>query len=102
MKTDGLAFVMVEIVDADGHVVPSADNELTFSVSGGAVLLAAGNGNVKDEDPYFDARHHVWQGRALAVLRHNGQKKAATLTVTAHGLPTARLVIVSDTHGNKR
>lgn len=102
LTTDGLAFVTVEVVDAEGRVVPDADHELTFTVSGGATLLAAGNGNVKDEDPYFDHHHHVWQGRALAVLRHHGQNKAATLTVTAQGLPTSRLVIASDTHGNKR
>ena len=88
-----LAFVAVEIVDAQGCVVPTADTELTFTVSGNATLLAAGNADIKDNDPYFDARHHVWHGRALAVVRQAGKKGKAVLTVAAKGLPTARLTI---------
>ena len=91
LAAHGLAFVAVEIVDAEGRVVPTADHLLTFSVSGCGGLLAAGNANVKDEDPYFDHHHHVWQGRALAVVRNNGKQGRVTLSVSADGLPTARL-----------
>jgi beta-galactosidase len=92
LSRNGLAFVTVEIVDGEGRVVPSAGDLLTFAVSGNASLLAVGNADVKDEDPYFDNTHHVWQGRALAVVRHVGKQGKATLTVTAQGLPTSRLV----------
>jgi beta-galactosidase len=88
-----LAFVAVEIVDAKGRVVPTADTELTFSAGGTATLIAAGNADIKDEDPYFDAKHRAWHGRALAVVRSTGKKGKATLTVTAEGLPTARLTL---------
>ena len=94
LAAHGLAFVAVEIVDAEGRVVPTADHLLTFSVSGCGGLLAAGNANVKDEDPYFDHHHHVWQGRALAVVRNNGKQGRVTLSVSANGLPTARLVML--------
>lgn len=92
LSRNGLAFVTVEIVDAEGRVVPTANDQLTFAVKGNATLLAAGNADIKDEDPYFDNTHHVWQGRALAVVRHVGKQGKATLTVTAQGLPTSRLV----------
>lgn len=88
-----LTFVAVEIVDAQGRVVPTADTELTFSAGGTATLIAVGNADIKDEDPYFDAKHRAWHGRALAVLRSTGKKGRATLTVTAEGLPTARLTL---------
>ena len=91
LTVNGLAFVTIEIVDAEGRVVTTADNELTFDVKGCATLAGAGNGNGKDEDPYFDATHHVWQGRALAVVRNDGRQGSATLTVTGKGLKTARL-----------
>ena len=92
LSRNGLAFVTVEIVDGEGRGVPTAGDLLTFAVSGNASLLAVGNADVKDEDPYFDNTHHVWQGRALAVVRHVGKQGKATLTVTAQGLPTSRLV----------
>ena len=90
-KGHELTFVTVEIIDAKGRVVPTADHELTFTVNGNATLLAAGNANIKDEDPYFDNQHHVWHGRALAVIRNKGKQGKVTLTVTAKGLPSARL-----------
>ena len=93
MATGGLAFVTIEITDAQGRVVPTADTEMTFSVAGNASLLAAGNADIKDEDPYFDNRHKAWHGRALAVVRNTGRQGKSTLTVTAKGLPAARLVL---------
>ena len=83
----------MEIVDAQGRVVTTADNRLTFSVTGNATLLAAGNGNGKDEDPYYDHQHNTWHGRALAVIRNNGKQGKAKLTVTANGLPSASVTI---------
>ena len=93
IDANGLAFVTVEIVDAQGRVVTTADNRLTFNVTGNATLLAAGNGNGKDEDPYFDNQHNTWHGRALAVIRNNGKQGKATLNVTAKGLPSASISI---------
>lgn len=90
-EDDHLAFITVELVDAQGRVVPTANDELTFTVSGNATLLAVGNADVKDEDPYFDNSHHVWHGRALAVVRSLGKQGKAALTVTGKGLPTARI-----------
>ena len=81
------------MVDAEGLVVPTASDELVFSVNGCANLLAVGNANVKDEDPYSDNRHHVWQGRALAIIRNNGKPGKATLSVTAKELPTSRITL---------
>jgi beta-galactosidase len=56
-------------------------------------LLGAGNGDVKDEDPYYDNRHRVWRGRAIAVVRGNGKGGKATLTVTGNGLPKAQVTL---------
>ena len=95
MRADGqsLTFIVVEIVDAQGHPVPSADNLLTFNVQGSAELLAAGNAEVKDEDPYFDATHRMWRGRALVVIRSTSRPGKAMLTVRAEGLPSATAVL---------
>ena len=95
MRADGqsLAFVVVEVVDAQGQPVPTADHLLTFSVQGSAELLGAGNADVKDEDPYFDAVHRLWNGRALAVVRSGSRPGKAVLTVRAEGLPASSAVI---------
>ena len=91
MRADGqsLTFLVIEIVDAQGQPVPTADHLLSLSVKGSAKPLAVGNADVKDEDPYFDARHRAWNGRALAVVRSTSRPGKATLTVSADGLPSA-------------
>ncbi|MBR1447523.1 MAG: DUF4982 domain-containing protein [Prevotella sp.] len=88
-----LAFVTVEVVDSEGRVVPVADNELTFRVEGAAVLQAAGNADIKDEDPYYDNTHRAWQGRALCVVRTTGKKGRIRLTVASPSLPRAVLTL---------
>ena len=88
-----LAFVTVEVVDGEGRVVPVADNELTFRVEGAAVLQAAGNADIKDEDPYYDNTHRAWKGRALCVVRTTGKKGRIRLTVASPSLPSAVLTL---------
>ncbi len=83
-----MAFVVIEIVDADGNVVPFADNQLNVSVSGSAELKALGNADIKDEDSYTDASHKAWKGRALAAVKSNGKKGNAAIRVSSPGLKT--------------
>lgn len=85
LKADGqdLSFIVIEAIDAAGHTVPIADNNLTVTVDGQATLQALGNGDIKDENPYYDNTHRLWNGRALAVVRSNGRQGNITVTVKA-------------------
>ncbi|MBR0047279.1 MAG: DUF4982 domain-containing protein [Bacteroidaceae bacterium] len=93
LKADGqdLAFITVELTDADGTVNLTANNELTASVSGAATLIGFGNADIKDCDRYTDSTHKAWKGRALLVVRSTGKKGKATITVQGKGLKTARV-----------
>ena len=85
LKADGqsLLFVTIEVVDKEGCVVPEAQLPLDVKVNGCGELLAVGNANPRDNDPYYDAKHTTWNGRALAVVRSNG--KRGTVVVTVNG-----------------
>ena len=84
LDADGqdLSFIVIEAIDAEGQSVPVADNQLEVSVKGAATLLALGNADIKDEDPYFDFTHHLWKGRALLVVRSNGKRGKASVQVS--------------------
>ncbi len=84
----GLVYILIEMVDKDGNVVPTADSDLAVTVSGNATLQALGNADIKDEDPYFDATHKAWKGRALAVVRSAGKDGTATVKVSSPNLKT--------------
>ena len=45
-------------------------------------LLALGNADIKDEDPYFDSTHRLWKGRALLVVRSNKKSGKASIQVS--------------------
>ena len=93
LKTDGqdLAFVTVELVDANGMMNPTAANRLKASVSGPATIVAFGNADIKDCDPYTDHQHQAWKGRALLVLRSTGKKGKVTVSIQGEQLKTATL-----------
>ena len=93
LKADGqdLAFVTVELVDANGMVNPTAANRLKASVSGPATIVAFGNADIKDCDPYTDSQHQAWKGRALLVLRSTGKKGKVTVSIQGEQLKTATL-----------
>ena len=98
LKADGqdLAFITVELIDAQGTVNLTANNELTASVSGSATLIGFGNADIKDCDRYTDNTHKAWKGRALLVVRSTGKKGKATITVQGKGLKTARVNLFSN------
>ena len=95
LKADGqdLAFVTVEIVDKEGRLVSTADNQLTFKVEGAGTFMAAGNADIKDEEPYFDTTHRAWKGRALCVVRATQKKGKVRLTVSSPTLPSKTLIL---------
>ena len=95
LMADGqdLLFVTIEVVDAQGRLCPNASTQLSLRLSGAAELLALGNADIKDEDPYFDATHKTWKGRALAVVRAGQKSGRIMLTVEASGLPKSTLRI---------
>lgn len=83
ISADGqdLSFITIECVDCHGRIVPVADNQLTISIDGPISLIGLGNADIKDEAPYFDNMHNAWKGRALAVVRNNGETGIATVSV---------------------
>ncbi len=89
---DGEDVVMVRcnVLDSAGRVVPVADDEVTFSVSGPAQVAGVGNGNPSDLAPDRAGKRRAFNGHCLAVVQSvDGKPGAVTLTATAAGLPMA-------------
>ena len=81
-----LSFVTVEAVDAEGRFQANADQEVQFTITGPGVIAAVGNADGKDESPYQGDRRKLFQGRALVVVRTQGQSGAIQLTAKSVGL----------------
>jgi beta-galactosidase len=98
MKADGqdLVYVVAEVLDKQGRVVPIADNRLSFTIKGAGVIEATGSADLKDVEAYTKASRKAWKGRAVAVVRSNGKKGRITLKVTSPGLSQASVVWMAE------
>lgn len=91
-----LSFIVVEIVDEQGNVLPGADNKLQFQIEGPGVVAGVGNADLKDTDPYVSDTRKVWKGKALVVVKSKKTAGDIRLTVSADGLPDAVIPIRSE------
>jgi beta-galactosidase len=90
---DELAYVLVEVLDSHGQLVPDAVLRVDFAVSGAGSLLACGNGNPHNVDSFQLPRHWTFHGRAMAILRPAQEPGVLTLTASAKGLASASLTL---------
>ncbi len=86
LRRDGDDAIVVRagVYDSRGHIVPYADNEISFSVSDGAEIIGVGNGNPSDHEPDKAARRRAFNGLCAAVVQSRG--KAGSITVRAEAL----------------
>ena len=69
LSENGLAQVVIEVVDEDGVPVMLADNEVTCHIAGPARLLGLEASNNSDMSDYTDNRHRVFNGQILAYIK---------------------------------
>ncbi|KTT69951.1 beta-galactosidase GalA [Sphingomonas endophytica] len=81
----------VAAVDARGRVVPGADARVTFAVTGGAVI-GVGNGDPNDHDSEVEPVRRLFSGLAQALVRADAGAGTVTLTASAPGLKSARVM----------
>jgi beta-galactosidase len=95
LRADGkdLAFIRVRLLDRSGNLVPGADKELSFTISGAALLDGTDNGYPADTLSLKSGKRSTWKGQAIAIIRNNGKKGNITLTVSAGGLGKASITL---------
>lgn len=89
----GLGYVRVEVVDADGRLVPDAAVKLTAEVSGAATLMGFGSANPITDENYTKGAFTSYCGKAMAVLRAGREPGEAVLRVSGEGIGTAEIAI---------
>lgn len=97
LRADGrdLSVVAVEIVDAQGRIVPTADNEVTFTVSGPAAVIGVGNGNpISHESDQADKRR-AFNGLCMAIVQSLRSSGEIVLEAASPGLSTGRISVSS-------
>ena len=91
-----LSYVMVEILDAEGNVIPDDDKTLVnFEISGNGEIAGVGSGSPTDMSSFQQPSKKSWQGKCLAIIRPKGAPGNIVLNATAEGLKGAEIEIIN-------
>jgi beta-galactosidase len=90
-----LAFVEVDVVDAQGVIVPQATNGIDFAVTGPATIAGVDNGNAISHESYKGKSRAAFSGKALAILQSTNNAGSVTLKATSGSLTAGSVVITT-------
>jgi beta-galactosidase len=81
IKSDGrdLSFVTVKVVDANGTVVPHADNLIRFELTGAGSIAGVDNGSQVSHEPFKANYRKALHGLALAIIQSKDTAGRLTL-----------------------
>jgi beta-galactosidase len=92
-----VAHVTVEILDAQGRVVPTADPEVAFLVEGDGKLIGLDNGDPQSHEDFKATRRKAFNGMCLAIVQSTGKSGRIRVTATSPGLQPGNLTISTRT-----
>lgn len=90
---DDLSFVTVKVLDAEGNLVPNADNLIHFNTTGECFIAGVDNGSQTSTEPFKANYRKAYNGLCLVILGTNGKKGSLKLTAFAEGLQPATIYL---------
>ena len=98
IKSDAkdLAFVTVEVLDAEGTVLPTADNFINFEIEGEGFIAGTDNGDPTEHLSLKKPQRKLFNGKALVVIQSKKKSGKITLKANSEGLKKAQLNINTD------
>ena len=80
---DDMAFVTVSLTDAEGTLIPQADDQLTFEVSGAGTFQAACNGDATSLESFTKPTMKLFNGQLVVIVRSASHPGTLTLKVSS-------------------
>lgn len=93
IHADDLAYVTIELKDADGTLNTAADRKVRISVEGAGYIQGFGSADPMSEENFFDTERTTYYGRALAVIRAGETEGVIKLNVEAEGTESVSIEI---------
>ena len=95
INADGedVSLATVAIVDAQGRIVPTTSDEITFAIDGPGQIIGVGNGDPSSHEPDKAVKRKLFNGLALAIVQSKKTHGAIKLTATAAGFAPASITL---------
>jgi beta-galactosidase len=91
---EDLSVIEVRVVDSAGRIVPTADNEVALTVTGGK-LIGVGNGNPSSHEDDKGTTRMAFNGLCCAIVQATKEAGEIRVTASAGGLTAAMLAIMA-------
>ena len=93
---EDVAVVEVRVVDAAGRLVPVADDEIGFRVSGNGKLIGVGNGDPSSHEADKGDSRRVFNGLCVAIVQATTEAGEIHVDATAPGLSPGAVVVTCE------
>ncbi len=90
-----LSYLTVSVVDKDGIPCPTADNEISFKVTGNGTYRAGTGGNPASLEPLQRPKMKLFSGMLTAIISSTEKPGSITVQATAKGLKAATIQLSS-------
>jgi beta-galactosidase len=90
-----VALVRVQVVDAQGRVVPVASSPVEFHISGNGKLIGVSNGDPSSHEADNANRRHAFNGFCMAIVQTTRESGELRLEANSPGLQSAAIIINS-------
>jgi beta-galactosidase len=90
-----VAHVTVQILDAQGRVVPNANNAVAFEIQGEGRIIGLDNGDRASHEDYKGRSRKAYDGLCLAMVQSTAKPGRIQLTATSPGLKSSSVAITT-------
>lgn len=90
-----LAFVEIDVTDAQGVLVPQASNKIDFVLEGPGTLVGVDNGDPISHESYKANFRSAFSGKALAIVQSSTMPGTITLRATSGSLKGGSVAITT-------
>jgi beta-galactosidase len=90
-----VAHVTVEIRDAQGRIVPTANTDVVFDVQGEGKLLGVDNGDMQSHEDYKSNRRKAFNGMCLAIVQSTAAPGQIKISASSPGLQPGSVTITT-------
>jgi len=88
LKADGtdLSYITIKVTDAQGNLVPNADNQIQVEVNGPGFIAGVDNGLQTSLEPFNSSSRKAFNGLCLAIIQSKNYQGKIMVTATSAGL----------------
>jgi beta-galactosidase len=90
-----VSHVTVEVQDAEGRVVPTANDAVTFAIDGEGRILGVDNGQPDSHESYKGHERRAFNGLALVLVQSTGRAGSMRLKASSPALGSAEILLTA-------